>query len=199
MKRRLAGIALALALVACMRAPVAHAITIALEPSSATVAPGEAFDVALTISDLGTGATPSVGVYDIDILFDSAVIGLTGVTFGDSLLGDQLALVFPSLPTETPIAGGVNLFELSLDEAVVLAALQAPTFTLATLHFEGATPGATAITASVVTLGDEYGLPLTVDGLLGSGVTVVPEPSVSALVALGLALLSRRPGHPRRR
>ena len=143
------------------------------------------------MSGLTGGATPSLGVYDIVIQFDSSILSFTSVVFGDPVLGDQLSFDFPSISNDTSIAGGVNVFELSLDSAASLATLQADAFTLATLSFNAIALGTSAITPNINVLGDEFGDPLFADEVLGSAVSAVPEPSSAILFVVGMLVAQR--------
>jgi hypothetical protein len=194
--RKTLAVAVLLAGLTGLPATDAEALTIALEPSAQTVAVGDSFDVKLTLSGLPAGAAPSLGVYDIDVLFDTSILSLSGVTFGDPVLGDQLALVFGSITSATPIPVGVNLFELSLDTVAVLSTLQAGSFTLATLSFDAISLGTSALTPSIIGLGNQLGNPLVADEVVGASATAVPEPS-SAILFLAGALAVHR--HLRRR
>jgi hypothetical protein len=180
------------ALIAAGMSGAAQAAIIEIVPSSSTVNLGGMFDLELQISGLGDGVAPSLGTFDIDILFDSSVLQANAVTFGDPMLGDQLDLFgLGSLASSAPIAGGLNVFQLSLDLASDLDDLQAAAFTLATLTFQGIGVGASAVTPDVIVLGDSVGAPLDSQST-GAAVTVVreqpmPEPSALAFLVLGLA------------
>ncbi len=198
--RRILATAVLLGGLAVIPAVDASAITIALETSSPVVDLGESFDVDLTISGLNAGAAPSLGVYDVDVLFDASVAALTGVAVGDPVLGDQLSFVFPSIAFDQPIGGGVNVFELSLDLSADLVALQADAFTLVRLTFDAVAVGTTEFVPGIVVAGDQLGDPLSIDTLIGTQVRtqtgtqgpVIPEPSALVLFGLGLAVLHVR-------
>lgn len=190
--KRLLVVACVLACLVCLTARETEAVTIALQASSAAVDLGESFEVDLTISGLGESAAPSLGVYDIDVLFDASIMGLTAVSVGDPVLGDQLALDFVSVTTNTPIGGGVNVFELSLDAPADLVALQADAFTLVTLTFEAIGLGTSLLVPAIVVVGDALGDPLSVDEPVAIEVSAVPEPSTAVLLGLGLAALCRQ-------
>jgi hypothetical protein len=69
----------------------AWAISIDFQPSSQNVNLGDSFDVDLVISDLGNGMAPSLGAFDLDILFDSTKIEFFDYELGSSL-GDLILL-----------------------------------------------------------------------------------------------------------
>jgi hypothetical protein len=169
----------------------ARAILIELAPSNQTVAPGAGVSVDLNISGLGLGAAPSLGVWELDIGFDAAVLNPLSVTFGGGL--DVLG--FGSIQSVTSGVGTLNLFELSLDFAADLDLLQADAFTLATLNFDTIGLGTSALTLANVLLGDALGNALTATQIDGASVTVrqaavpLPEPGTLALFSAGLVLL----------
>lgn len=160
-------------------------ISISLEPASTSVAPGDPVDMALKISGLGDGTAPSISTFDMDVTFDSSILGYTGASFGDPVLGDQLDLFgFGSIASATPSPGSVNLFELSLDFPSDLDDLQAGAFTLVTLSFDAVSPGTSLLSISPWSLGDSLGDPLDAT-YTGGSVSVVPLPGAFLLTALG--------------
>ncbi len=175
-----------LVLMALVTASESEAIVIGFDPLSQTAAVGSSVDVDLSISGLGDGSAPSLGVFDIDVKFDPAVLA-----FNAAVYGDQLGFDFGSLQITNPDTDTVNLFELSLDSAATLNALQAPHFVLATLTYDVLGAGVSDLSADVLALGDAEGLPLSADTVDGSiTASVVPEPATGILTGLGwLALL----------
>lgn len=181
-------IATMLALVAgaiCASAPVQAAV-LTLKPSVAIALVGDAFTVEVEVSDLGAGA--AVGVYDLDVSFDESLVTLNGVVFGAGL--DVLGL--GSIQFDTPGVGKVNLFELSLDLADDLLALQPDSFVLATMTFTAASGGSGAFGLSVNAIGDASGDPL-VASVQEASVSIVqgssvPEPGSVALVLSAVAI-----------
>jgi len=156
----------------------AQAISLDIAPSSQSVLPGSQVNVALAISGLGNGAAPSLGIFDIDVTFNPAVLSLNAVSFGDPVLGDQLDLFgFGSVIISTPGSGMVNLFELSFDFPSDLDTLQAGAFTLASLTFDTVGQGTSLLGLTVNDLGDSFGDPLFAQ--VGSGSVMVDSPSPS--------------------
>lgn len=175
-----------------------HAITISFNPTAQTTTAGSSTDVALVISGLTAGAAPSLSTFDLDVSFDPAVLDFGSATFGDPILGDQLDLFgLGSLALATPGVGTVNLFELSFDLPSDIDALQAGSFTLATLTFNALAVGASDLGISINTLGDSLGDPLsaTVQGgsIVSRGPSIVPEPSSLLLLVLGLLSMALWP------
>jgi len=165
----------------------ASALMLGFDPVSQEVAVGASVDVALTISGLGDGEADSLGAYDLDIAFNSAILEFDSVTFGDPILGDQLDLLgYGSISGfDDSIPGAVILFELSLDDPSTLDSLQASSFTLATLSFETLTLGTSMLDISINALADAGGRSLTADVQSGS-ISAVPEPSTMLLLGTGL-------------
>ena len=158
-----------------------EAITIGFNPLSQVVSVGSPANVALEISGLGNFAAPSLSTFDLDIAFDSAILGLSAVTFVNQL--DILGL--GSIQSSTLGTGTVNLFELSLDSPEDLNSLQADSFVLAYLSFDTLAFGTSPLNLSINALGDAWGDPLVADIQSGS-VSAVPEPSTLILVGSGL-------------
>jgi hypothetical protein len=170
----------------------ASANTITVLPSSQNVGLGNQASVSLTIAGLGNGTAPSVGAYDIDVMFDPTVLSFNSAIFGNQL--DILGL--GDLQFVTPGAGDVDLFELSLDSASDLNNLQAASFILATLTFDTIGTGTSPITLTLNALGDADGKALAADLVNGSvtvsqqgGPSPVPEPSSLVLIVGAAPLL----------
>jgi hypothetical protein len=162
------------------QATPALAISVALAPSSATVAAGGTLSVAVVISGLVAGGPPSVGAFDLTVSFDPAILSLapTGVTFGLSL-GDPA--LFEALPDVRVLPGFVEFAEVSLLSPTDLDKLQLATFTLATLSFSALAPGTTTLSFSGITVDDAFGNKLPV-------VPALPAPEPSSLLLLGFGL-----------
>jgi predicted extracellular nuclease len=186
---------LLLALGACALLPsFASAAVIAVSPVSQNVAAGDTASVAVTISGITDGTSPSVGAFDIDLDFNPALLSLAGVTFGSGLdvLGlGSLQISGLSSPSH------LNVTEVSFDLIADLNVLQAGAFTLFTVSFQALTEGTSALALTLNALSDAEGnaLPAT---LVDGGVTVAPVPLPGALWLL-LSGLAASAGALRRR
>src|SRR5262245_26187618 len=117
----------------------AHAISLGFVPSSQNVVVGKPLDVSIVISGLVDNAAPSVGTFDITVLFDDfdpMTPPILSLDSSNVVFGNQLDLFgLGSIRSVTPGEGSVRLFELSLDSPSDLDNLQIGSFTLATLTF----------------------------------------------------------------
>ena len=161
----------------------ADTITLSVIPSSETVSLGQMISIGVDIAGLGN--PPSVGAFDLTVLYDSALVSFGGVTFGP-LLGDTS---MEALTSSNASPGVVEFAEVSLLAPAQLDGLQSPGFTLATLSFEGLGSG----TASFSLAGG------VVDDAFGNKLEAVPEPGTlfllgSFLVGCGLAGGRKRAG-----
>ena len=170
----------------------AHAIAIEVNPNNQSVGLGLAVSVDVDIRDLGLSTAPSVGGFDLTVDFDSALLDLTGVTFGTGL---DLGL-FGSFQSTSGVAPPVDIFELSFETASDLNNQQPDNFTLFTLNFDTLATGTSAVALSLNALSDADGAPLSTD-LVNGSITIVdavgvPAPATLALLGLGLCLVAYR-------
>jgi hypothetical protein len=167
----------------------ASAIVVEVIPSSSIVNMGGSLTADIRISGLGDGFAPSLGTYDIDLIFDSNLFTPNSVTFGDPVLGHQLDLFgFMSNPSGASLAGPntLNLFEVSLDFPFDLDDLQAPAFILASVVFDvNQKTGTGLFDLSINALGDSFAFPLDAQ-TIAAEVQVVPVPAAIWLFGTGL-------------
>jgi hypothetical protein len=174
----------------------ASAIVISFVPTDQTVDLGSAVGVDLVISDLGNFTAPSLGSFDLDVMYDAAILSAPSVTLtallGDDSQGETIEGVDVSMP------GLIDLFLVSLLPQQELEALQPASFVLLTLTFDAIAQGVSALELPQVLLGDALGTELEV--IAGSGsITVrgtgagVPEPSLAGLLfGAALGVFARR-------
>lgn len=162
-----------------------HAVTVlSVDPASQSVSLGSPVSFNINIAGLGNGT--ALGTYDINLVFDPALLAYSGITFGNQLdlsgLGD--------VQTVTPNNGTVEMFELSLESVSDLNTLQASAFRLATLTFDTLALGINSpITLSVNALGDASGNPITASLQNGAvSVAAAPVPIPAAVWLFGSAL-----------
>lgn len=167
-----------------MAAP-AFAALITVTPSQPSLQVGDSLSVTLSISGLGVGAAPSVGAFDLDLLYDASVLSFQSAAFGNQLNILGLGSI---QSVDSSVAGAVNLFELSFDFADDLNTLQSDSFVLATLAFSVVGAGASDLLISILTLGDADGNPLTASAQ--NAKVFVGTPSAVPLPAAGWLFLS---------
>lgn len=182
-----------LSLAAVLWLPVSSvmAVAITISPVSQTVTLGNTAAIEIGISGLGDGSSPSLGVFDLDVLFDPSILAFNSVVFGDPILGDQLDLSgFGSLTSVITSSGTVNLFELSLDSAADLDSMQSGEFILARILFNSLSIGDSALQIVINDLGDANGAAITA-AVSDAKITVsaIPEPGSIFLMISGLLII----------
>ena len=168
----------------------ANAVTLDLSPATSSVNLGDSVEVELRIAGLGVGTAPSLGAYDFTLEFNPAVLGFGAFTFGDPVLGNHLDLAgFGTVSGfDGGTAGQLNVFEISLDLAGDLDALQASSFALGTISFNALGNGVSPLQFTSAVWSDAGGNPLAVQ--LGSGSISVPEPVSGGIVVAGAVLFA---------
>jgi hypothetical protein len=167
-------------------------VTLSLEPISQSIGVGNPAAVALIISGLDDLASLSLGAFDIDLTYNSAVVTANSLSFGSGLdLGTFGSVRFSNLGTP----GLIHLDEVSLEAPDDLNAAQPDSFTLATFGFSGLSPGLSPLVFGATSLSDVNGNAIDAfainTGLIevkGSG---VPDAgSTGLLLATGIGSLS---------
>lgn len=172
----------------------AKAISLGLYPAAEEVSLTQQVEVSLTISEL---EDTSVGAIDLNLHFDSEILEVDKVTFGDPILGDQIDLsghsaLFAMVGYQQTTAGSLNLFEVSFDLPQHLDTFQADSFTVATFTFNTLSVGTSFLELTDVILGNALGTPLepslSHSSVEVNSVTSVPEPSLGFLAMTTLLL-----------
>jgi len=180
----------------------ASAVMIGFSPSSITVNVGDTFDVDVVISDLFASGE-IVSAFDLDVTYDAAILNATAVSFG-SYLDDALGLSFQDAEFTF---GRIDFSELSFLLDSELQAIQADSFTLATLSFDALAAGVSSLMfdqntpPGINVVGLDPFTSFDLDGNAGEGlVTVlaavkVAEPSILFVMItalLGFAITQRK-------
>ena len=196
MKKLIYLLMVSMAFLGSARPALGNAISIGFNPTAQGIIQGSSADIVPQISGLGAFMASSLGVYDLVVGFDPTILAFSGAVFGDPMWGDQLNVDgLGVISTVTPGLGNVELFELSLNLPSDLDSLQAPSFTLATLTFQGIGVGTSTLDITILALGDSYGNSLAAS-VSSAAITVnpsaVPEPTTLALLCSGVLSLSVR-------
>lgn len=186
--------------------PVAHGATLGLDPSAATVMPGDQLSLKVIVGDLGDTL---LGDFETAVVFDATLLTLTSVTpsgvLGDAAAGYGVEVRFDWFS----LGDGYEAFYLDtvLPVAVLQSLQSASPLVLATLSFTvgSLTSCCTEVRLSTWRL-DDYpdSTPIPVTTLQsavirGSDVEVVPEPGTMITASVGLVYLALRRTAARRR
>lgn len=164
--------------------PAADAFTLSVVPQSSTVNVGGTVSVDVVASDLA-GAAQTLGDYDLNLSFDSAVLSFSGIAFGTGLSVTGV----PSLVQDYVVGTGVvNPFESSFESVADLEALQPDAFTLFTITFNAIGAGTSSLALGVNALGNASGAGLAFDALNSGSVSVAGAPAVPLPAAAWLML-----------
>lgn len=167
----------------------AGAVTLSLEPTDMTAKTGDSIRLDLVIAGLGDHAGDSLGDFDLGLVYDRAALSFTGYSLAN-YLGDITLFEAIDYSLAEYAAGNIGLTEVSLLLPDELDALQADSFTLATLDFtvDLLARGKTTFVSidTVWALGDAYGDWLALEGTSGAVITGVAEPTGLMLMGMGL-------------
>jgi hypothetical protein len=152
-----------------------NATSLSLAPATQDIGVGGSFELSLRIAGLGDHAAPSLGAFDLDVTFNSALVQFDSVSFGDPLLGDQLGPVTPSATRSTLSVGSLNLFSVSLDDPADVDSAQPSEFILATLHFTALAQGSSSFDLVNIIFGDANGDRLALDETQNAGVNIMSQ------------------------
>ncbi len=174
----------------------ADPMTIKLLPTASTESLGSVVPIDIEIQNLGQASAPSLGVFDLTLTFDPSVLSFESAIFGDSVLGDQLDPTGfgNTVSFATASSGSIELFDLSLDDAKTLNALQTSQFVLASLLFDAVGTGNSTLMLTANALGDADGNSLT--AILQNGTVMVttapitPEPNSLVLTVWAIVLVA---------
>jgi len=163
-------------------------VSLCLDPPAQDVKLGHLASVTVEISGLENMSAPSLGAYDLNLAFDSAILSFNSIVFGDQsgLLG--LGSSISGFNTSTP--GLVNVFEVSLESIGDLNTMQEASFDLFTLTFDTLALGLSSLDLSINNLADADGGTLVGTGCCGS-INVIPAPAAMLLGVMGLGMVNR--------
>lgn len=180
-----------LALASLSFAVNAYALSIDLAANQSTVNLGD--EVAVQVRISGLEGDTAVGVYDLQLNYDSSIFSLHQIVWGDAVIGNQLDLLgFGSLQDSSSDTNTLTAFELSFDDLLDLESLQASEFSLFSIILKSIALGTSQFSLTSSLFGDANGSELMIDSInntqVSVGSVVVPEPS-SLLLLFGMLAL----------
>lgn len=168
----------------------AHAMQIEITPSSTTIDIGETLAIDVIASGLGNGVAPSIGGYDIQIDFDSALLSAGPVDYGTGL-----DLGLGSLQLSFDLPSGVEVTETAYGSETEINGLQPDDFVLFSVNLSGLAAGTGALGLTLLSITDASG----VNDITSSFTTVgasyrildaqAPTPGIAYLLGAGLVPL----------
>ena len=161
-------------------------ITLTIKPAVQTVPLGNTVDVAVNVSGLSEMTAPSMGAYDLDVLFDPSILSFHSIAFVSQL---DLSIQGSVRDYDDSTMGVLNAYEVSLESTLNLNSSQSGNFDLFTLTFDTLAQGFSNLDISVTALGDAGGMPLFCD-VIGARISVIPAPTAFMLGGLGLGLVN---------
>lgn len=178
--------------VLCSMAAGAQAFgaSVSLIPDSQTIGVGDTADFDLYISGLGSYEAPSLGAFELDIMFDQNILAFESLIFSPYLGDPDPSNLETDSSVDTTTPGAVGLYEVSFLPASDLDLLQPASFTLASMTFTMINLGFSDLTLENVVLSDASGTVITGPTLQGAKVYPVPVPCTFLLLLGGLAGLA---------
>jgi hypothetical protein len=176
-----------------------QAANIAISSGSVSYDVDDIFNIDLIVSDLSEFDSETLGAFDVNLFFDSALLALTEVRFGNFLGVDTAGEV---LQGATVLDNFLNLFSVSLLEnsdtdcifctGHYLQNIQSSNFLLLTLSFQAVSAGIVDFSLQPLALSGGDGTPLhdadSSDNFLSIsiGARSISEPSAIFLFVFGL-------------
>lgn len=162
-------------------------VTVVLAPDMENVLPGDLLTLDVLVTDLGDGAAPSLGGFDVALSFDPArfefAAAVPGLDLGDPDLGEALEV-------STVGPSNYELLVLSLLSPADLIANQGETVALFSAAFIALEPGSAAFDLTLnAPLADEDGNALDVAPIEPPVVVVGAPIDIPTLNGLGLGVL----------
>lgn len=131
----------------------AQAMQIEITPSSSTIDIGETLAIDVVASGLGNGVAPSIGAYDIQIDFDTALLSADPVDYGTGL---DLGLGSLQLSFDLPF--GVEVTETAYGSETEINGLQPDDFVLFSVNLSGLAAGTGALGLTLLSVTDASGV-----------------------------------------
>ncbi|MBK1631420.1 hypothetical protein CKO31_11840 [Thiohalocapsa halophila] len=175
---------------------LAAAAEIGFAPAVQDASDGDRVILDIMVDGLGEDAGPSLGAFDIDVMFDAGAVGFVSYT-----IGADLGFFLDDSDTSTVDSGVIDLAASSLEDPSTLTAIQGATVELATIVFDVISlPEASSTVVEIdpddpfLALSDEDFQPLVINGFSDARIrnppAGAPAPGSIILLAGGWVLLN---------